>query len=83
MSAPKRRMRDAFLQAVKDQMAREADIFFLTADFKRFSKCLGQPHGQAAFCCLYPSSNRYRNSGLLFFRLSGHLFRLPGFFRSD
>ncbi len=33
MSAPKMRMRDSFLQAMKDRMAAEKDIFFLTADF--------------------------------------------------
>jgi len=33
MSGPKRRMRDTFLQAMKDRMAAEKDIFFLTADF--------------------------------------------------
>jgi transketolase len=33
MSGPKLRMRDAFLQAMRERMAAEADIFFLTADF--------------------------------------------------
>ena len=33
MSGPKMRMRDSFLQAMKDRMAAEKDIFFLTADF--------------------------------------------------
>lgn len=33
MSGPKLRMRDSFLQAMKDRMAAEPDIFFLTADF--------------------------------------------------
>lgn len=33
MSAPKHRMRDAFLQAVRERMAVEDDVFFLTADF--------------------------------------------------
>ncbi len=33
MSRPKMRMRDSFLQAMKDRMAAEQDIFFLTADF--------------------------------------------------
>ena len=33
MSGPKRRMRDTFLQAMKERMAAERDIFFLTADF--------------------------------------------------
>lgn len=33
MSHPKSRMRDAFLQSIKDRMETEQDIFFLTADF--------------------------------------------------
>lgn len=33
MSTPKRRMRDAFLQVIKDRMGAESDIFFLTGDF--------------------------------------------------
>lgn len=33
MSLAKMRMRDSFLQAIKDRMAAEQDIFFLTADF--------------------------------------------------
>ena len=33
MSGTKRRMRDAFLLAVKERMAAEKDVFFLTADF--------------------------------------------------
>ncbi|MDD2519442.1 MAG: transketolase [Kiritimatiellae bacterium] len=33
MSAPRLRMRDAFLQAVRERMAAEDDVFFLTADF--------------------------------------------------
>lgn len=33
MSGPKFRMRDAFLQAVRERMVAEKDIFFLTADF--------------------------------------------------
>lgn len=33
MSGPKTRMRDSFLQAMKERMAAEKDIFFLTADF--------------------------------------------------
>ena len=33
MSGPKMRMRDSFLQAMKERMAGEKDIFFLTADF--------------------------------------------------
>ena len=33
MSGPKRRMRDTFLQALKERMGKERDIFFLTADF--------------------------------------------------
>jgi len=33
MSGPKIRMRDAFLQAVRERMSAEQDVFFLTADF--------------------------------------------------
>ncbi len=33
MSIPKTRMRDAFLHSIKERMAKEEDIFFLTADF--------------------------------------------------
>ena len=33
MSGPKKRMRDTFLQVIKERMAAEKDIFFLTADF--------------------------------------------------
>ena len=33
MNAPKKRMRDAFLETVRARMAAEKDIFFLTADF--------------------------------------------------
>ena len=33
MSGPKKRMRDSFLQAMKERMAAARDVFFLTADF--------------------------------------------------
>jgi len=54
MSTAKIRMRDAFLRSVKDRMAAENDIFFLTADF-------GSPvldDVQSAF------SNRFVNVGI-------------------